>query len=136
MTTVARPDLPATRAQIAAWGFWDWGSSAFHAVVLTFVFSVYLTNSVGADLPGSVSAQSWLGYALGAAGLLIALMAPVIGQRADAAGRRRFSVGVWTAMTIATMVGLFFVRDDYPFLWLGLVLLGLGSIFAELAQVS
>lgn len=136
MTTAARHDLPATRGQIAAWGFWDWGSSAFHAVVLTFVFSVYLTGTVGDDLPGSVSAQSWLGYALGAAGLLIALMAPVIGQRADAAGRRRFSVGVWTGMTVAAMVGLFFVRDDYTFLWLGLVLLGLGSIFAELAQVS
>ncbi|MGH3611372.1 MAG: MFS transporter [Pseudonocardia sp.] len=136
MTTAARQDVPATRGQIAAWGFWDWGSSAFHAVVLTFVFSVYLTDSVGDDLPGSVSAQSWLGYALGGAGLLIALIAPVIGQRADDAGRRRFSVGVWTAMTVAAMAGLFFVRDDYTFLWLGLVLLGLGSIFAELAQVS
>ncbi|MGH3544471.1 MAG: MFS transporter, partial [Mycobacteriales bacterium] len=88
------------------------------------------------NLPGSVSAQSWLGYALGAAGLLIALLAPVVGQRADSAGRRRFSVGVWTAMTVATMAGLCFVRDDYTYLWLGLVLLALGSIFAEFAQVS
>lgn len=143
MTTAARDgrrgadrEGPATRAQIAAWGLWDWGSSAFHAVVLTFVFSVYLTDSVGDDLPGSVSAQSWLGYALGAAGLGIALLAPVIGQRADAAGRRRFSVGVWTAVTVATMAGLFFVRDDYRYLWLGLVLLALGAVFAELAQVS
>jgi UMF1 family MFS transporter len=34
------------------------------------------------------------------------------------------------------MTGLFLVEDDYRFLWLGLLLLGLGSIFFELASVS
>jgi UMF1 family MFS transporter len=132
----AAPPTRATRGQIVAWGLWDWGSAAFNAVILTFVFSVYLTDAVGADLPGSVNANSWLGYSIGASGLLIALMAPVIGQRADAAGRRKLSVGIWTAMTIASMTGLFLVEDDYRFLWLGLLLLGLGSIFFELASVS
>ncbi|MBC8093375.1 MAG: MFS transporter, partial [Pseudonocardia sp.] len=61
---------------------------------------------------------------------------PVIARRADAAGRRKRAVTVWTAVTIATMAGLFFVEDDYSFLALGLVLLGLGSIFFELASVS
>lgn len=130
------PAAPATRGQVFAWGLWDWGSAAFNAVILTFVFSVYLTGTVGDDLPGPVSANSWLGYSIGAAGLLIALMAPVIGQRADAAGRRKLSVGIWTALTIASMAGLFLVEDDYRFLWLGLLLLGLGSIFFELASVS
>jgi UMF1 family MFS transporter len=133
---LAQQSTPATRGQIVAWGLWDWGSAAFNAVILTFVFSVYLTDAVGQDLPGSVSANSWLGYSIGASGLLIALMAPVIGQRADAAGRRKLSVGIWTALTVASMAGLFLVEDDYRFLWLGLLLLGLGSIFYELASVS
>jgi MFS transporter, UMF1 family len=141
MNTAAREgiDRPATaggRGQVLAWALWDWGSAAYNAVILTFVFSVYLTDQVGADLPGDVSANSWLGYAIGASGLLIALMAPVIGQRADAAGRRKFATGVWTALTIVTMAGLFFVVDDWRYLWLGLLLLGLGSIFFELASVS
>jgi UMF1 family MFS transporter len=127
---------PATRGQIVAWGLWDWGSSAFSAVILTFVFSVYLTDAVGSDLPGELNANSWLGYSIGAAGLLIALMAPVIGRRADAAGRRKLSVGIWTALTVAAMAALFLVEDDYHFLWLGLLLLGLSSIFFELASVS
>ncbi|MBW0093977.1 MFS transporter, partial [Pseudonocardia sp. KRD-188] len=127
---------PVTRGQVLAWGLWDWGSAAYNAVILTFVFSVYLTDSVGAELPGAVSANSWLGYSIGASGLLIALMAPVIARRADAAGRRKRAVAVWTALTIATMAGLFLVEDDYTFLALGLVLLGLGSIFFELASVS
>ena len=127
---------PATRGQVLAWGLWDWGSSAFNAVILTFVFSVYLTGTVGADLPGGVSANSWLGYSLGASGLLIALLAPIIGQRADAAGRRKRSVGIWTALTIVCMAGLFAVEDDHRYFAFGLALLAAGSIFFELASVS
>src|SRR4051794_1609592 len=135
-TTPPAPALPATRGQIVAWGLWDWGSSAYSAVILTFVFSVYLTDAVGSDLPGDVNANSWLGYSIGAAGLLIALMAPVIGRSADTAGHRKFSVGIWTALTVATVAALFLVQDDYHFLWVGLLFLGLGSIFFELASVS
>jgi UMF1 family MFS transporter len=124
------------RGRVFAWGLWDWGSSAYNAVILTFVFSVYLTDAVGRGLPGPIDAGAWLGYAIGAAGLLIALAAPVLGQRSDAAGRRKFATGVWTACTVATMAALFAVREDYHWLWLGLVLLALGSIFYELASVS
>lgn len=131
--STAAPSPPVTRGRVLAWGLWDWGSAAYNAVILTFVYSVYLTKAVGDDRP---EASAWLGYALGAAGLIIALMAPVIGQNADSAGRRKLSTGVWTALTIATMALLFLVRDDFGYLWLGLLLLGLGSIFFELASVS
>ena len=126
----------SSRGRVFAWGLWDWGSSAYNAVILTFVFSVYLTDAVGRGLPGPIDAGAWLGYAIGGAGLLIALAAPVLGQRSDAAGRRKFATGVWTACTVATMAGLFTVREDWRWLWLGLVLLALGSIFYELASVS
>ncbi|MCW2721565.1 MFS transporter [Pseudonocardia sp.] len=124
------------RGPVIAWGLWDWGSSAYNAVILTFVFSVYLTDSVGKGLPGSIDASAWLGYALGAAGLVIALAAPVLGQRADSAGRRKLSTVVWTILTVVVMGALFVVRDDYTYLWIGLLLLSLGSIFYELASVS
>ncbi|MDN5918477.1 MAG: MFS transporter [Pseudonocardia sp.] len=124
------------RGQVVTWGLWDWGSSAFTTIILTFVFSVYLTGSVGADLPGTISVNSWLSWSTAAAGLLIALMAPVIGQSADRAGHRLRSTGVWTAAVVVAMALMFFVRDDYHYLWLGLLLLGLASIFFELAQVS
>lgn len=125
----------ATRRQIAAWGIWDWGSAAFNAVIVTFVFSVYLTDAVGDDLPGSVSASTWLGWSLGIAGFFIAVLAPVSGQRFDAAGRRKRSLAVLTFLTVATMAGMFVVVDDYHYLWLGLVLLGVGSVIFELAGV-
>ncbi|MGW0174666.1 MFS transporter [Rhodococcus sp. NPDC003322] len=124
-----------TRTQVFAWGLWDWGSAAFNAVIVTFVFSVYLTDAVGDDLPGSVSASSWLGWSLGAAGLLIALLAPVTGQRADAAGRRKRSLALLTTTVVGCMLAMFFVQDDHHYLWLGLGLLGVGSVLFELAQV-
>src|SRR3954453_2588091 len=127
---------PATRGQVLAWGLWDWGSAAYNTIILTFVFSVYLTDTVGDDLPGSVSANSWLAWSIGLAGLVLALLAPVLGSRADATGRRRRSVGVWTAATVVTMAGLVAVSADHHYLALGVVLLGLRSIFSELATVS
>jgi MFS transporter, UMF1 family len=130
------PDSPISRGRVLAWGLWDWGSAAFNAVILTFVFSVYLTEAVGDDLPGDISANTWFGWSLGIAGFFVAILAPITGQRADAGGRRKLSLGVWTALTILTMAGLFFVRDDYQYLLLGLVLLALGSIFFEFASVS
>lgn len=115
---------------------WDWGSAGFQHIALTFVFSVYLTDAVGAGLPGSVSANSWLAWSTAAAGLLVALMAPVIGQSADRAGRRLRATGVWTALVVLCMIGMFWVRDDWTYLWAGLLLLCLASIFSELAAVS
>lgn len=125
----------AGRGQVVAWGLWDWGSSAFHAVILTFVFSVYLTDTVGDDLPGEVSASAWLGWALGLAGLVVALTAPISGQWFDAAAKRKRALGVLTAVVVAAMTAMFFVHDDHRDLWLGLALLAVGSAAFELANV-
>ncbi|MGA9870498.1 MAG: MFS transporter [Rhodococcus sp. (in: high G+C Gram-positive bacteria)] len=127
--------VATTRRQVFAWGIWDWGSAAFNAVILTFVYSVYLTDAVGDDLPGSISATSWFSWAIGLAGVVIAVTAPISGQRFDAKGRRKRSLALLTALTVATMAGLFFVVDDYHYLWLGLVLLAAGSILFELAGI-
>ncbi|HEX6367108.1 MAG TPA: MFS transporter, partial [Agromyces sp.] len=82
----AAPEASVPKGRILAWGLWDWGSAAFNAVVTTFVFTVYLTSeSFGPT--GTVEAQ--LGWALAIAGLLIAVLAPITGQRSDTSGRRK-----------------------------------------------
>ncbi len=126
-----------TRGQVLAWSLWDAGSASFNAVVLTFVVTpIYLVGSVGADLPGEVSADSRLGFVLGVAGLVIAVLAPVVGRQADGAGRRKRAVAGWTVLTVAAMAALFAVRDDPAYLWLGLALVAFGSVVVELAEVS
>ena len=96
MDATAAITKPGTKGQVFAWGLWDWGSAAFNAVMLTFVFSVYLTDAVGDDLPGSTSASTWFAWSLGIAGFVVAVLAPVTGQRADAGGHRRRSLAIYS----------------------------------------
>ncbi|GAB2545298.1 MFS transporter [Nocardia heshunensis] len=123
------------RRVVGAWGLWDWAAASFNAVILTFVFSVYLTDHVGKGLPGGISPSSWLGWALGAAGLVVAVTAPVAGQWFDATAKRKRALGVLTAFTVVMMAAMFFVREDYHYLWVGLVLLAVGSAAFELSHV-
>ncbi len=128
---------PVRRRAIAAWALWDWGSSAYSTIVTSFVFAPYLTGVVAKNRPpGSLGGETWLGIALFIAGFFVAALAPVTGQRADAGGHRKRSLAIWSALVIASTVGLFFVRDEYRYLWLGLALLAGGSAFLEFAQVS
>lgn len=122
------------RVQIWSWVSYDWGSSAFHAVIVTFVFSTYLTATV-APADGRISGATALGASTALAGLVIALAAPVMGQRADN-GRRRRSLAVWTSVVIAATAAMVVVRPDPAFLVPGLVLLGIGTIAAEFSNVS
>ncbi|MFE6965046.1 MFS transporter [Agromyces sp. NPDC057679] len=123
----------ARKGRILAWGLWDWGSAAFNAVVTTFVFTVYLTSeSFGPS--GTVEAQ--LGWALAIAGLLIALLAPITGQRSDTSGRRKFWLAVNTYIVVAITVAMFFVLPTPEYLLLGLFLVAAGNVFFEFAGVN
>lgn len=122
-----------TRGSVVAWAFWDWGSAAFNAVVTTFVFSVYITGSAFGD-EDVLSAR--LGWALAIAGLLIAVLAPITGQRSDTSGRRKFWLGVNTFMVVGITAALFFVQASPAYLLLGLVLLAAGNVFFEFASVN
>ena len=128
---------PVRRRQVLAWSLWDWGSAAWNAVITSFVFGPYVVRGVVGDAePGGLSANTWLGISSAAAGLLIALIAPVTGQRADAGGRRKRSLAIWSGFVVATMLALFTVRDEPAYLWIALVLLAAGAVFSEFAGVS
>ena len=134
MTAPTTTSTPG-RWPVIAWSLWDWGSAAFNAVIVTFVFSVYLTDSVGEDLSGPISASAWLGWAIGAASLVIALLAPVMGQRSDATGHRKRSLALLTLSVVAVTSLMFLVEDSPSYLWLGLLLVAVGTVLFELAQV-
>jgi UMF1 family MFS transporter len=121
------------RGRVVAWAFWDWGSAAFNAVVTTFVFTVYITGSAFGD-KDVISAQ--LGWALAIAGFLIAVLAPVLGQRSDTSGRRKFWLGVNTFIVVALTASMFFVEASPDFLLLGLFLVAAGNVFFEFAGVN
>src|SRR6201998_2515225 len=89
------------RSRVLTWALWDTGSAGLSAIVVTFVFSVYLTGTVGKGLPGGVAPARWLGRTLGLAGLTIALLAPLIGVWVEDQHRRRLSLTALTGLTVA-----------------------------------
>jgi MFS transporter, UMF1 family len=125
------------RRVVLAWGLWDWGSSAYSAVITSFVFGPYIVRGVVGDAqPGGLSANTWLGISSATAGLLIALIAPITGQRADAGGHRKRSLAIWSALVIAVMLCMYTVKNEPSYLWIALVLLAAGAVFQEFAVVS
>ena len=123
---------PPARGAVAAWGFWDWAFSAFNAVATTFVFSTYLSGSAFGD-PARES--ELLGVFTAVAGVIIAIVAPVAGQRTDTSGRRKLWLGVNSAVVLVCLLGMVFVRDQPGYLWLGLACVAVGTVFYELAAV-
>ena len=137
------------RRQVWSWALWDWATQPFNSVITTFVFSVYLTSALflppGLDGLGEGDAaydrgladlSSQLGLAIGLGGILIALLAPVLGQRADATGRRKAWLAVATGGVILSMAMMFFVEASAQFFWLGAGLLAIGTVFSEIAGVN
>jgi MFS transporter, UMF1 family len=114
---------------------WDTGAAGLSAIVVTFVFSVYLTGAVGKGLPGGVPPASWLGRALGIAGLAIALLAPLIGVWVEDPHRRRTSLTVLTGLTVALTSAMSLTHEQPQYFWLGLALLGATAASGDLATV-
>jgi UMF1 family MFS transporter len=141
---------PGSRGRIVAWSLWDWGSAAFNAVITTFVFTRWLTSDAFVDpavvaeggdaLDAALARHStWLGWGLTAAGVLIAVLAPLTGTRADGSGRRRRNLAVQTAVTVALCAAMALVRPDPDSLTanllLGIALLATANVTFELASV-
>ncbi|WP_144793535.1 MFS transporter [Microbacterium paludicola] len=146
----AEPD--ARKRGVLAWALWDWGSAAFNAVVTTFVFSTFLASQLFVD-PDIVAAAngdkrdpelvaalasnaSLIGWALTIAGVLIAVLAPVLGQRSDGSGRRKLWLGINTGLVVLAMAAMVFVVGAPQYLILGATLLAVGNVFFEFASVN
>lgn len=138
-TLNADASVPATTPRflsrrVVAWGLWDWGSAAFNAVVTTFVFTVYLTSTEAFGGETVVSAQ--LAWWTAGAGVVIALVAPITGQRSDQLGRRKLWLALNTYAVVAITACLAFIAPQANLLWVGLFLLAAGNIFFEFASVN
>jgi UMF1 family MFS transporter len=120
---------------VVAWALWDCGATGVNAVVVTFVFSVYLTEQVGSGLPGPGTPASWLGRVLTIAGLFVALLAPATGIWVDPANRRRTALALLTGLVVAMTSAMSLIGADYHYLWPGLVLLACTAACSDLATV-
>lgn len=90
------------------WALYDWGCTAFATTVLAGFFPTFFRQywSQGVDVTQTTFR---LGLANGTAGLIIALLAPVLGAVADKGGHRKRFLIAWAFLGIAATTGLYFV---------------------------
>ena len=69
------------RAAVVSWIFFDWAAQPYFTLITTFVFAPYFAAHVA---PDAASGQALWGFATAAAGIVIALLSPVLGAIADA----------------------------------------------------
>jgi UMF1 family MFS transporter len=116
-----------------AWALWDWAEQPFPTIMQTFIFPVYLAGAVAA---AGTNADAQLGVATGVAGVILALIAPVLGRRSDENGRRKFWLMVNTYVLVIIMAASFFIEPKPEFFIFGLVLYGVGSVVQESAFIN
>ncbi|HTZ16325.1 MAG TPA: MFS transporter [Mycobacterium sp.] len=133
--SISNDSRRSERSQVLAWALWDTGAAGVSSIVVTFVFSVYLTGTVGKGLPGGATPASWLGRALAIAGLSIAVLAPVIGVWVEDPRRRRVVLTVLTGMVVGLVSTMSLIRDRPEYLWPGLALLAAAAACGDLASV-
>src|SRR5271170_1825849 len=108
--TAVRQAYPS-RAAVISWIFFDWAAQPYFTLITTFVFAPYFATHVAAD---PASGQSLWGFATAAAGLVIALMSPVLGAIADASGRRKPWIAAFGALLVIGSCLMWFGKPGDP----------------------
>src|SRR6195952_3806467 len=85
------------RSAVTGWILFDWAAQPYFTLITTFVFAPYFATHVA---PDPASGQSLWGFATAAAGLMIALLSPVLGAIADASGRRKPWIAAFGALLV------------------------------------
>lgn len=97
----------STRRERWAWYLYDFGNSAYAAVVLLAVYVVYFQGTV---VGGQRGTKLW-GIAVGIAMLVVTILSPILGTLADFSGAKKRFLGFFTAQAVIFCGLLFFVRQ-------------------------
>jgi UMF1 family MFS transporter len=116
---------------IWGWMFFDWAAQPFFTVVTTFIFGPYFVSRMASD---PVTGQAVWGYGIAAAGLVIAILSPILGSIADQTGPRKPWIGFFAAIKISSLILLWFAAPGSN-LFLIVALFSLASVAAEFSTV-
>jgi UMF1 family MFS transporter len=131
------------RKRIWGWYFFDWASQPYNTLLLTFIFGPYFTSTLAANLIGDgmaegaarAQAQAYWGWGLAAAGVFIAVLAPVLGAIADNSGRKLPWIWLFSVMYFVGSAALWWTApQDFSVIW-ALFFFGIGLIGMEFATI-
>jgi len=100
--------MKENRKAIFGWAMYDWANSAFATTVMASFFPIFFKEywTVGTD---PVVSTAQLGFANSAAGILVALMAPVLGAIADRGEAKKKFLLFFAAVGIIMTSALYLV---------------------------
>ncbi len=131
------------RKRIWGWYFFDWASQPYNTLILTFIFGPYFTGTLSsnliaegmADEAARAQAQAYWGWGLAATGVLIAILAPILGAIADNSGRKLPWIWLFSVMYFVGSGALWWTApQDFSILWT-LSFFGIGLIGMEFATI-
>jgi len=102
----------SNRKVIYSWALYDWANSAYATTVMAGFFPVFFKQYWAAELTANES-TFWLGLSNAGAGLLIALLAPVLGAMADRGGLKKRMLLSFTILGILMTAALFLVTEGH-----------------------
>ncbi len=122
---------PSKRKRIWGWFFFDWASQPFNTLLITFIFAPYIKEILG----DGARAQTLWGFTVGGAGMVIALLAPVLGAIADAQGNRLRWIWLFSLAYVIGAAGLWLAVPGGENLALVLGFFALGLMGMEFATI-
>jgi len=120
------------RRALWSWALYDWANSAFFTIILTFIFARYFSQSVVQD---DVAGTNAWGNIVGVSGIVVALVAPVLGAIADQSGRRKPWLIAFTLLCVLGSGMLWFVEPGSGDLWFSAFWVSVGILGAECAFI-
>jgi len=131
------------RKRIFGWWFFDWASQPYSTLLLTFVFSPYFAEvararfmATGLDAEAAGAAgQAYWAWGQTVFGIVIAVLAPVLGAIADGSGRRLFWIWIFSAFYVVGSWALWSLAPDQPDLFRAICWFGLGLVGMEFATI-
>jgi UMF1 family MFS transporter len=135
--------MTGEQRRIWGWYFFDWASQPYSTLMLTFVFGPYFAQAAiahftagGMDRAAAgASAQSLWGWGLTISGVLIAVLAPLLGTVADQSGRRMVWIWAFSALYVVGAWMAWHLLPDGSGLYLALMWFGIGLIGMEFATI-
>lgn len=120
------------RRALWSWALYDWANSAFFTIILTFIFARYFSQSVVQD---DIAGTNAWGNIVGVSGIVVALVAPVLGAIADQSGRRKPWLIAFTLLCVLGSGMLWFVEPGSGDLWFSAFWVSVGILGAECAFI-
>jgi MFS transporter, UMF1 family len=124
---VSASTAPLNRPRVLAWCFYDFANSAYSAVIIATVFSVYFARQIVGNETGRGD-QVW-GWAISTSMVIVALTSPVLGAVADRAGVRKRMLAAFTALCIVCVALFGTIRPGM--VWWGFTLAVLANVGFE-----